>query len=196
MGRETPLIYFYGISEGEYLPAWPVFIVGDDPAALTFTVALDVPYVQVSSPQPMEIAEPRRKYATASFRRRLHQTSFRERVLAAYRERCAICRLRHRELLDAAHIVPDRDPKGEPVVANGLSLCKLHHAAFDNYFITVSPDYQVLIRQDLLDESDGPMLRHGLQELHGSLIHLPRRQELKPSRVALEERLLRFRRSG
>jgi hypothetical protein len=35
------------------------------------------------------------------------------------------------ELLDAAHILPDGHPKGEPVVPNGLALCKLHHAAFD-----------------------------------------------------------------
>ncbi len=37
----------------------------------------------------------------------MHQQEFRQRVLRAYRERCAICRLRHEELLDAAHILPD-----------------------------------------------------------------------------------------
>ena len=52
--------------------------------------------------------------------RRLHQATFRERVLHAYRTSCAICRLRHRELLDAAHILPDGHPRGEPVVPNGL----------------------------------------------------------------------------
>jgi putative restriction endonuclease len=193
MRRQVPLIYFHGIGEGEYMPAWPVFIVGDDPSALTFTVALDAPYALFDDPVPMDVAELRREYVTSAFKRRLHQTAFRERVLAAYRERCAMCRLRHRELLDAAHIVGDKDPEGEPVVSNGLALCKLHHAAFDSYFITVDPDYRVLIRADLLDESDGPMLRHGLQELHERRIHVPRRKELRPSRTALEERLRRFR---
>jgi hypothetical protein len=28
-------------------------------------------------------------------------------------------------LLEAAHIVADRDPEGEPRVSNGLALCKL-----------------------------------------------------------------------
>lgn len=196
MESQVPLIYFYGIGEGEYLPAWPVFIVGDDPGALTFTVALDVPYASFGDPTGSELAEPRRAYATGTFRRRLHQTAFRERVLTAYRERCAICRLRHRELLDAAHIVPDHDPEGEPRVSNGLALCKLHHAAFDSLFVTVDPDYRVLIRRDVLEEVDGPMLRHGLQELHGSKIHLPARTRWRPDREALAARLERFRKAG
>lgn len=196
MRRQAPLIYFYGLGSGEYVPAWPIFIVGDDPGALTFTVALDAPYAQFEDPQPSEVAEARRQYETATFRRRLHQKTFRQRVLAAYRERCAICRLRHRELLDAAHIVPDRDPEGEPVVSNGLSLCKLHHAAFDAYFVTVDPDYTVVVRADVLAETDGPMLRHGLQEVHGSKIILPGRETWRPSRDALAQRLERFRKAG
>lgn len=194
--RQVPLIYFSGIGKAEYVPAWPVFIVGDDPQALTFTVALDVPYARFEDPVDSELAEPRREYVTGTFRRRLHQTAFRERVLAAYRERCAMCRLRHRELLDAAHIVPDHDPEGEPQVTNGLSLCKLHHAAFDSLFITVDPDYRVLIRRDVLEEEDGPMLRHGLQELHGSKILLPARTRWHPNRDALAARLERFRKAG
>lgn len=54
--------------------------------------------------------EARRKYITSSVRNRLHQRGFRERVLSAYKEQCALCRLRHRELLDAAHIIPDNEP--------------------------------------------------------------------------------------
>src|SRR5437667_7053053 len=48
--------------------------------------------------------------------------AFRERALMAYRQSCAICRLRHKELLDSAHILPDLHPLSEPVVSNGLSL--------------------------------------------------------------------------
>jgi putative restriction endonuclease len=76
-------------------------------------------------------------------------------VLAAYREHCAICRLRHKELLEAAHIVADRDPEGEPHVSNGLALCKLHHAAFDRHIIGVRPDYVVEVRLDILEEVIG-----------------------------------------
>ncbi len=43
-------------------------------------------------------------------------------VLRAYRGRCAVHRLRHDELLDAAHILPDGHPKKEligPVLSDG-----------------------------------------------------------------------------
>ncbi|TFH46735.1 MAG: hypothetical protein E4G94_01800 [ANME-2 cluster archaeon] len=60
----------------------------------------------------------------------LHQRGFRERVLLAYHTQCSFCRIKHAELLDAAHIIPDSEPKSLPVVPNGISLCKLHHAGF------------------------------------------------------------------
>ena len=69
---------------------------------------------------------------------------------------------------------------------------ELHHAAFDNYLITVAPDYRVRVRRDVLDEEDGPMLRHGLQEMHGQRIITPHRPELRPDRELLAWRLERF----
>jgi putative restriction endonuclease len=113
-------------------------------------------------------------------------------VIDAYRTQCALCRIRHRELLDAAHIVADSDPLGEPVISNGLSLCKLHHAAFDKYFISVRPDYIIEVRKDVLDETDGPMLKHGLQGMHGQRIQLPGRSAQQPNRELLNLRHQRF----
>src|SRR5881628_2946437 len=63
----------------------------------------------------------RRSYVTRLGKQRMHQQEFRQRVLRAYREQCAICRLRHEELLDAAHILQDGHPRGEPVAPNGLA---------------------------------------------------------------------------
>jgi putative restriction endonuclease len=131
-------------------------------------------------------------YVTATFRRRLHQVAFRERVIRAYQDRCALCRLRHHELLDAAHITPDRELEGEPIVSNGLALCKLHHAAFDSFFFVIRPDYVIQVRQSILDESDGPMLVVGLQQIHGQTIHLPRRLEDQPDPRRLERRFEEF----
>jgi putative restriction endonuclease len=109
-------------------------------------------------------------------------------VIDAYRQQCALCKLRHEELLDAAHIVADSEPDGEPVIPNGLALCKLHHAAFDRFFLSVRPDYAIEIRRDLLQETDGPMLRHGLQGMHGQKIVLPSRMSLRPSQELLARR--------
>ena len=117
---------------------------------------------------------------TVQAQRRLHQVAFRERVLEAYRRSCAVCRLRHEELLDAAHILPDGHPKGEPVVRNGLSLCKLHHTALDANIMGITPDLKIEIRTDILEERDGPMLTHGIQGFQGQVILVPRSSAQRP----------------
>lgn len=200
MFEGTPLVYFHGVVPGKYVAIWPVFVVGDDRDGLMFSVAVDDhvyidAYARATSDGTVA-AEPgdagRRKYVTSLVRQRLHQRGFRERVLEAYKRQCALCRLRHAELLDAAHIIPDGEPGGEPVVENGIALCKLHHAAFDGFFLGIRPDYVVEVRGDILEEQDGPMLLHGLQELHGSKILLPRSSKRRPSQDRLEVRYDRF----
>jgi putative restriction endonuclease len=87
----------------------------------------------------------------------------------------------------------DRDERGLPEIPNGLSLCKIHHCAYDVGILGIDPDYRVHLRSDVLEEHDGPMLRHGLQEMHGTTLHVPRRNENKPNREYLAERFERFR---
>ena len=168
---------------------------------LAFEVAVDDVAQLARPPEPIDMvsedrATIRREYVTSIVRRRLHQQAFRARVIEAYRTRCALCRLRHQELLDAAHITADAEETGEPVVSNGLSLCKLHHAAFDRHFLTVRPDYTIEVRQSILEEEDGPMLLHGLKGMHGQPIYLPRAVSLQPDRDRLEERYAAFRAVG
>jgi hypothetical protein len=139
----------------------------------------------------------RRRYITRVMQQRIHQARFRASVLLAYRVRCTICRLHdHPELLDAAHILPDGHPRGEPVVPNGLALCKLHHAAFDANLMGVRPDHVIEVKRRLLGEIDGPMLVHGLQGFDRQTITVPRRTELRPNREFLEERYELFRAAG
>jgi putative restriction endonuclease len=194
--RQTPLIYFHGIAPGVYVAAYPVVIVGDDPSALTVTVAVD----SIASGEPGAsepgVAESLRRYGTRQTLQRLHQAEFRQHVLRAYAEQCAICRLRHSGLLDAAHIIPDTEPGGEPVVPNGLALCKLHHAAFDQNVLGIRPDMVVEVRGDILLEIDGPMLQHGIQGAHEQALVLPRRKDLRPDPDRLSVRYRRFREAG
>lgn len=200
MRKRIPLIYFYQVVTSKYLAVWPVFIVGDDPGKLTFTVQVDDASALLYAPsEPVapgiskeDPADYRRAYLTATVRQRVHQRSFRERVLQAYREQCAMCRLRHIELLEAAHIIPDGEPDGDPIVPNGLSLCKLHHAAFDRNFLAVRPDYIIEVRRDILEEEDGPMLLHGLKEMHGRELILPSKVENHPNQRLIEKRYERF----
>jgi putative restriction endonuclease len=196
MSSRTPLAYFFRTDPGFYLAQFPVFIVVDVPANLMFTVKVDEEWT-LSRADRAAAADTllRREYATRLVRQRLFQAEFRRRVVAAYRQRCALCSLRHRELLDAAHITPDSDA-GEPVVSNGMSLCKLHHAAFDQFFFGVTPDYRVVVRPSILRESDGPMLIVGLQQIHGSTILLPTELEHRPNRDRLARRFEAFERAS
>lgn len=195
MESQTPLIYFHGLVPGHYAAAWPAFIVGDDPALLTFTVAVDEPHALLGSASRGVAQDARRRYATQMQLRRLHQAGFRQRVIRAYRETCAVCRLRHRELLDAAHILSDTRG-GEPTVRNGLALCKLHHAAFDQNILGVRPDLIVEISLSVLAEIDGPMLVHGLQGFHGSSLTVPLPRRDRPDTILLEERYELFKQAG
>lgn len=196
MQAGTPLIYFHGVTPGKYMVERPVFIVGADPATLTFRVALDEPaFMDIYARKEITLGEAdveRRRYITATVRQRLHQATFRQRVLAAYQGQCTLCKLKHAELLDAAHIIPDATAGGEPVVSNGLSLCKLHHAAFDSFFLGIRSDFVIQVRHDVLCEEDGPMLLHGLQDLHEKRIILPRSKVHYPSQDKLETRFEEF----
>lgn len=193
-----PLIYLHGVAEGWYQAIWPILVVADNPSKLSFVVSPEheqhVIYT-LKWGSHLENEEKdliRREYVASEVKRRLHQGAFRMRVLNAYRNQCTICQLKHPELLEAAHIIPDSEEAGEPIVSNGLSMCRLHHAAFDKNIVGIRPDYKVEIRQDILEEEDGPMLRHGLQEMHGHRIIVPKREVWKPNPEFLEERYEEF----
>ncbi len=196
MQEKKPLIYLHGVVPGKYLATWPVFVVGDDKNAMAFRVAVDeirtIQSDEFNGFSTTEANEIRRAYITSKVKIRLHQRSFREKVLEAYHTQCALCRLRHPELLDAAHIIPDSHPDGAAKISNGISLCKFHHAAYDSMLLTISPDFIVLIRRDVLLEKDGPMLQHGLKDLHRTNIVLPKHKIEWPDRDLLDTRYQQF----
>jgi putative restriction endonuclease len=198
MATSTPLIYFQGILPGRYFPLYPVFIVHDDPTSMSFHVAVDdVREITMDTSDVSDTATAaRRRYITATCKRRAHQEQFRARVVRAYDSKCAVCSLKHATLLDAAHIVPDRDELGVPEVYNGLALCKLHHAAFDQNLLGIRPDCVIQLPRRLLEEEDGPMLQHGLKGFHNQQIKTPRARVHRPKPELLELRFEAFSRTA
>jgi putative restriction endonuclease len=197
MQQQAPLVYFSGVAVGWYFAIFPAYVVAEDRKELAFFVQADEALELSIETTTIIDAAGRRKYVTRLIQRRLHQEEFRVRVIRAYRVNCAVCRLHdHPELLDAAHILPDGHPQGAPVLPNGLSLCKLHHAAFDTHVIGIRPDYVVEVRADVLKEIDGPMLQHGLQGMDRRRLVLPLRAEQRPNPNFLEERYDLFRKVG
>lgn len=188
--NQIPIIYFLGIAPGRYQAILPTFISGWDGIALKARVAFGASD-QENLAAPETALE--RRYALRLVKQRLHQASFREAVITAYNGRCALSGLHESMLLDAAHIVSDKDEwLGQPVVPNGIPLSKIHHAAFDAHLIGIDPDYRLHVSDRLMVQNDGPML-DALKQLNGGIIHLPARVKDRPDRDRLALRFDRFR---
>jgi putative restriction endonuclease len=191
--RAAPLVYYIATRPGYYKPLYPVYVIEDDPVARRVLVSPGTMVGPLDERDPVLLGDPlERRYAVRETRVRLHQARFRGRVLVAYSSRCTICRLKETRLLDAAHIAADVEAQGEPLVSNGLSLCSIHHRAFDQDLVGISPDYTVHVSHRLLDDEDGPMLDL-LKAFHTSPIELPSRRVWRPDREHLAERFDRFR---
>ncbi|MCH7891541.1 MAG: HNH endonuclease [Gemmatimonadetes bacterium] len=174
---------------GPGTPAVAGLLSAGDAKALKARVAFGVPD-QEGLALPETVLE--RRYALRAVKQRLHQASFREAVITAYNGRCALSGLPEPLLLDAAHIVSDKDEKfGQPVVPNGIPLSKIHHAAFDAHLIGIDPDYRLHVSERLLGRNDGPMLE-ALKQLNDGTIHLPGRVKDRPDRARLALRFERF----
>ena len=187
---QLPIILLQQLEPGLFVTHAPVYVVGDLRERRESLLALDESVRFL--PRDLPENAPQRRYAERQVRHRLHQAEFRGRVIRAYRTRCAICALGHGQLLDAAHIIEDIADEGQPIVSNGLSLCKIHHAAFDANLLGISPDYDVRINAEVLAEQDGPMLRHGLQEMNGHTLLLPATRQQWPDPDRLDRRFAAF----
>ena len=187
--NRVPVIYFLGVAPGLYQAIIPTYISGWDANALKARIVFGL-QDQADYVAPESVNE--RRYALQTVKQRLHQASFREAVITAYNGRCALSGLPEQRLLDAAHIISDKDERlGQPVVPNGLPLSKIHHAAFDSHLIGIDPDYRLHVSERLLDLRDGPMLE-ALKQLDGGILHLPKRAKDYPDRDRLSLRYEQF----
>jgi putative restriction endonuclease len=192
----VPIAHFVSTRPTFYKPVYPCFVMEDDPAGGWVVVSPGRMIGPLDEQEPLVLDDPlERRYAFRETRIRVHQARFRGRVIPAYRNLCAICRLKEPRLLDAAHIVGDLELHGEPIVANGVSLCSIHHRAFDENLVGISPDYDVHVSRQLREEEDGPMLEV-LKGFHGRAIEFPRRPDWRPSRDLLAERFEHFLAAG
>jgi len=186
---ELPLIYFLQVKKRppEYVIFAPVYVVGWNDESRCFIVDLSeqkpgevvspaplrrqLPLPVMRTPEsPSEIRELTRSYAVSTVQRRLYEARFRNAVLNAYGERCAVCRLRIRPLLDAAHVVSDREPKPDINVREGIALCATHHRAFDANILRYDDEYRIRVTlPDRAGEGELAMLL----AFDGRELHLP-----------------------
>ena len=185
---QTPLIYLYGIVPGLYQLLYPCFVTAWDADGLRCAVAVENPLLEGAGARA-----PQRRYATVEAKTRIHQARFRELVLDAYGRRCAVSGMPIPGLLEAAHIIPDSDARGEPQITNGLCLSSLHHSAYDRQLLGIDPDGVVHIAPTVLATHDGPTLETALKSLQGARLRLPRQPEDRPDRDRLALRFEQFR---
>lgn len=202
MDQQLPLVWFVGVGylpgtkTQVFKPVLPVWLIAEEPEQHQFVVALDADQQSLVQGGNLHVSEIERRYNLTTAKQRLHQPLFRARVLHAYAQRCAICRLPFSSLLDAAHIKADSED-GVASVSNGLALCRIHHGAFDTNILGIDADYRVSIQERVLDTFDGPTLQHALKEMHGrTLAQVPTRLVERPDRALLDERFQTFLRAS
>ena len=172
----------------EYLIVAPLFVEGFDDGARQFTLSTRADVTRRTDTQEaVVLREIQRAYGQTTVQTRLHQAYFRRDVLTVHRNRCCVCELRVRPLLQGAHIVPDSDALGVPSVQNGLSLCALHHAAYDRRIIRIKADYTIKVEQEWV-RTDDAFAERSLAAFDGHRIVLPNAPEHHPSPTFLEWR--------
>jgi putative restriction endonuclease len=198
MERKLPMLWLVGIG---YVPGttqqlfdarFPVYLIGEEPTENQFVVALEQGQEVLPTGEPPAVQEIVKRYNERIVKARYHQPLFRARVIHAYAERCAVCRLPFTELLEAAHIRPDSQG-GSTKISNGMSLCKIHHGAYDADIIGISPDYRIHVKESVLATFDGPTLEHSIKKMDGeTLRQIPQETSSKPDRELLAERFEKF----
>lgn len=79
-------------------------------------------------------------------KQRVNQNFFRSTILSSYNSKCCITGLSIKDFLIASHIVPwSRNEKNRLNPRNGLCLNSIHDKAFDRGFLTITPEYKVLL---------------------------------------------------
>jgi len=183
------VIHFQPRAGLTYEPIYPVRIVENYPdQERVILVRRDIDRVDWNLGEEEYL----RRWVERTVLQRLHQDDFRKRVMRAYEDTCAVCNLKYERLLDAVHIDRDKSEFGEPHTNNGLALCKLHHRAYDLNLMGISPDYVVKVKSEVRRDSDGPMLLHGIQEMHGRKLWVPVEARDKPLPERLDRRYREF----
>ncbi len=118
--------------------------------------------------------------------KKIREPGFRRTIMRIYDYTCAVCKLQiltlnGESVTEAAHIIPFNKSNNDDV-RNGISLCKLHHWAFDRYLFSVDESYIITV-SDLMTEK-GPT-EWKLTTLNGKGILLPKLEELYPAQEAL-----------
>ncbi|MFZ0283952.1 MAG: HNH endonuclease signature motif containing protein [Terriglobales bacterium] len=124
-----------------------------------------------------------RQRVVAEVSRLSRDARFKQRVLFAYGNRCAVTRVQLR-LVDAAHILPVGAPGSSDAVTNGLSLSPTYHRAYDAGLIYLDANYKMQLNEARLQVLQALNLALGIESFRqplGEAIFLPPDPKQRPS---------------
>ena len=104
---------------------------------------------------------------------RINQNVFRQIVLANYSRKCAVTGFNNSNFLIASHITPwsiDKQNRLNP--QNGILLNNLHDKAFENGFMAINKNYEILICSDFLNSKDS-FVQSYFSAFHNKKIQMP-----------------------
>lgn len=119
LAQALPLTWFWGIAAALYEAIRRVWLISEEEQECQFVVAVDEALHSVAIGRAA--TEAGRCYAERITKQPVHQPLFRSQVITTYGYRCAICRLEYVSIVDAAYILRDGNPRGDPVVENCLA---------------------------------------------------------------------------
>ena len=122
-------------------------------------------------------------HLTITHTRYKRDSKFKAMVYDAYENRCAMCGIQL-ELIEAAHIVPFSHEKGTDQISNGISLCALHHTAYDRSLIFFDKEFNIIINSSKMEYLEKVTLDSGFrkfQSLAFDKIKLPNNHALRPN---------------
>ena len=129
------------------------------------------------------VFETEQNHFTINHVRPRRDPNFSTKVNEAYEYRCAMCGIQL-GLVDAAHIVPFADEKGTDDVNNGMSLCTLHHRAYDRALIYFEEDFKLIINESkmrYLEKIGKDSGARKFEHLAFDYLQIPKNDSLKPN---------------
>lgn len=120
---------------------------------------------------------------TITHARQKRDPNFRIKVYNAYNNKCAMCGI-GLELIEAAHIVPHSHELGTDEIDNGISLCALHHTAYDRSLIYFDEQLDILINESKMEYLEKVGLDSGIrkfEKLAFDKIQIPENHTLRPN---------------
>ena len=89
-------------------------------------------------------------------KKRKGQKAFSDNVLKNFKNKCAVCRISQKNLLQGAHIVQINDKKKAGLTKNGICLCVTCHKLFDDGYFSFNDEYRNIISKN---KKMDPMLK-------------------------------------